>query len=584
LSREAHQGLRTGEGDARVEKSPDPELVRDALASIIASPEFDATDRNRRFLSYVVTEALEGRGDRIKAYTIATEVFGRGPSFDPQGDPIVRVEAGQLRRALDRYYLDAGRDDPVEISIPKGGYAPLFTPRERVVPIPPPEPAAPAPPRRVTSRAAVLIGVLLALFLGAGLGYGLWAGRAMPARPDIPRILVQPFEDLARSGNSALLASGLTQEVIGQISRFRDIVVIAADAEGRPLADSSGLPAARDAPRYLLSGSLDIDGTTLRLQTRLISRGDGAVLWTNKYAGDLSVSRLTAIKEEIGDEVATALAQPDGVIFRADAARQVTSPPEDWTAYACTLAYYDYRLTFDAATHARIRSCLEDAVARFPTYATAWALLSLIYIDELRYRFPPETSGGAAPIEKARAAARTAVSLDPTNIRGREAEMFSLYFSGDKDAAIEVGKAALELNPNDTQLMGEYGYRLALSGEWEAGCALVDEARKRQPGRAGYYETALGLCAYQRGDYATAAIWIRKVPMTDNPQYHAIATVIFAELGDPQVAAEVEWLRVHAPQYFQDARSEIAYRIGRKQDVDRILASLKKAGIPAKDH
>ncbi len=257
---------------------------------------------------------------------------------------------------------------------------------------------------------------------------------------------------------------------------------------------------------------------------------------------------------------------------------------KDWTAYACTLAYYDYRLTFDAATHARIRSCLEDAVARFPTYATAWALLSLIYIDELRYRFPPETSGGAAPIEKARAAARTAVSLDPTNIRGREAEMFSLYFSGDKDAAIEVGKAALELNPNDTQLMGEYGYRLALSGEWEAGCALVDEARKRQPGRAGYYETALGLCAYQRGDYATAAIWIRKVPMTDNPQYHAIATVIFAELGDPQVAAEVEWLRVHAPQYFQDARSEIAYRIGRKQDVDRILASLKKAGIPAKDH
>ncbi len=190
MSREAHQGLRTGEGDARVEKSPDPELVRDALASIIASPEFDATDRNRRFLSYVVTEALEGRGDRIKAYTIATEVFGRGPSFDPQGDPIVRVEAGQLRRALDRYYLDAGRDDPVEISIPKGGYAPLFTPRERVVPIPPPEPAAPAPPRRVTSRAVVLIGVLLALFLGAGLGYGLWAGHAMPARPDIPRILV----------------------------------------------------------------------------------------------------------------------------------------------------------------------------------------------------------------------------------------------------------------------------------------------------------------------------------------------------------------------------------------------------------
>ena len=110
--------------------------------------------------------------------------------------------------------------------------------------------------------------------------------------------------------------------------------------------------------------------------------------------------------------------------------------------------------------------------------------------------------------------------------------------------------------------------------------ALVDEARKRQPGPAGVYEAALALCAYQQGDYATAAMWIRKYPMTDNPQYHAIAAVIFAELGDPQVTTEVAWLRTHAPQYFKDARAEIAYRIGRKEDVDRILASLEKAGVP----
>ena len=72
------------------------------------------------FLRYIVEEALAGRADRIKAYNIATAVFGRDEEFDPQSDPIVRVEAGRLRRALERYYLTAGQDDPVRISDSEG--------------------------------------------------------------------------------------------------------------------------------------------------------------------------------------------------------------------------------------------------------------------------------------------------------------------------------------------------------------------------------------------------------------------------------------------------------------------------------
>jgi len=58
-----------------------------------------ATDRLRRLLEYLVTETLDGRGNRIKAYSIATEVFGRPSSFDPK-DPIVRIEAARLRRQI----------------------------------------------------------------------------------------------------------------------------------------------------------------------------------------------------------------------------------------------------------------------------------------------------------------------------------------------------------------------------------------------------------------------------------------------------------------------------------------------------
>ena len=105
---------------------PDPGDCKQELDRILGSPDFDATDRERRFLAYVVEETLAGRGDRIKAYSIAVSVFGRGESFNPQTDPIVRVEAGHLRRALHRYYLASGSADPLVIAIPKGSYIPSF--------------------------------------------------------------------------------------------------------------------------------------------------------------------------------------------------------------------------------------------------------------------------------------------------------------------------------------------------------------------------------------------------------------------------------------------------------------------------
>ena len=70
--------------------------------------------------------ALAGRSDRIKGYTIGVHALGRGESFDPQTDPIVRVEAGRLRRALARYYAGAGSTDPLVIELPRGGYVPTF--------------------------------------------------------------------------------------------------------------------------------------------------------------------------------------------------------------------------------------------------------------------------------------------------------------------------------------------------------------------------------------------------------------------------------------------------------------------------
>ncbi len=100
--------------------------IRNELGRIVASEALRGSLRLTRFITFVVEATLAGRGARIKAYTIAVEALGRTSNFDPQSDPIVRVEAGRLRQALTRYYAGAGRGDPLVIELPRGTYVPSF--------------------------------------------------------------------------------------------------------------------------------------------------------------------------------------------------------------------------------------------------------------------------------------------------------------------------------------------------------------------------------------------------------------------------------------------------------------------------
>jgi hypothetical protein len=111
-----------------------PDQVQDAVVSIKRSVAFANSPRLQRFLTYVVKETLEGRRAQLKEYSIALAVFERDPSFNPQTDTIVRVEARRLRQQLANYYVDAGRSDPLRITIPKGGYAPEFQFNHELVP------------------------------------------------------------------------------------------------------------------------------------------------------------------------------------------------------------------------------------------------------------------------------------------------------------------------------------------------------------------------------------------------------------------------------------------------------------------
>lgn len=166
--------------------------IREQLAKILASAPFATAERSRALLTFVVEQALAQQTDRLKEYTIGTEVFGRADSFDPRTDPIVRAEASPLRGRLEGYYAAIGKDDEVEILLPKGSYAPQFVSRdlrsatqEAAAPTPePPVVLTPEAEPRSLSRWPVA-GLTIAAFAVACLA------AVMFRRPAAPRQVIQ---------------------------------------------------------------------------------------------------------------------------------------------------------------------------------------------------------------------------------------------------------------------------------------------------------------------------------------------------------------------------------------------------------
>jgi hypothetical protein len=126
---------------------PDAEEAQGALHRMLESDVLRGSPQLAAFLRYVVETTLRGEADRIKGYTIAIEALGRDETFDPQTDPIVRVEAARLRRAINRYYEGPGSHESLKIELPLGSYVPVF---RHVTPAPHGAEAAPPPARQIS--------------------------------------------------------------------------------------------------------------------------------------------------------------------------------------------------------------------------------------------------------------------------------------------------------------------------------------------------------------------------------------------------------------------------------------------------
>ena len=99
---------------------------REELRRVLESRHFANSPKKRRFLEFVTDQTLLGNAEKLNEFLIGAEVYGRGSTFNPQDDPIVRVQAHEIRRILKKFYDEEGKDNSLRIEMPLGHYIPVF--------------------------------------------------------------------------------------------------------------------------------------------------------------------------------------------------------------------------------------------------------------------------------------------------------------------------------------------------------------------------------------------------------------------------------------------------------------------------
>lgn len=574
-----------------------PEEICAELERVLASDIFRSAPQLTAFLSYVVQESLAGRASELKGYTIAVEAFGRPVDFDPQSDPIVRVEAGRLRKALNLYFAAEGINDPVRITIPVGAYVPIFTRIDGASPAAEPDAGAPSEPPAESAEHAVrpsrlwLYTACAALLLALTAVVAWHLGRSeqqqqlaldapAPATPVASSPAAATPEPAAAAASLPVVSVAMIEiadpsledatrlfmrHLVDTMARFDDLVVV-----------KSPLPSARpeDGADYLFSLNATRVGDRVEGFLRLSAAKDGRIVWTT--SGERTVDQLgdgPALRDA-AQGLAIRLAQPFGIIH-ADLRLANLSP-----ATGCILQALNFRRHMKAEQHLAARNCLEALVARDPEFHPAWSQLALLNLDEYSSSLNPR-SGSA--LDRALAAAVNAVRLAPSSARAHQAMMNVHFLRGAIDEAIKSGREALARNPYDPDVMADLGARYVQLNRPAEALPLLERAVELSSGRPAWYDFYLFLAAYLTGANKLAETHAALIKSEEAPLALVGRAMACAMAGDQiGLAQALRMLEQVEPLFALDARLYLARRGFSPAVSERIVAAIGLGGTQAR--
>jgi TolB-like protein len=492
----------------------------------------------RQFLHFVVDETLEGRGEKIKEYTIGTQVLGRRTDFDPQLDAIVRIHAGRLRRALNEFYAGTGKNDPLKISIPKGGYAPNFSSNS-------------TSPRNFEI---------------------LPSTREKDSKPVLA---VMPFRNVSPDLSHDFFCLELGEFVSTELARFQELSLISYSScasAAKKTGDISEISALLSAG-YVLTGSIFIDQENLRILTQL-SKGDtGRQLWSHTFTRKAPSTELFQIQEQIVNMIAASLGGYYGVIYRDVA--------DGWSAmdhdkYDTLYLYDKWIKSFDQNVFDQSCEILEQIIRKDPSNVLALAVLCEMYGAGAVMRF----NRIEKQIDVAIQYAKKAVSIDPLSQHAFQALAVGKLMGRNKAETIAAAEKCIALNPRASNYTAAMGSVLIFAGEFERGAKVLRDSLSLNPFFPWMHALAFSVYYYNKNEFELAKVWAEKMEMPNIPWSPILKVASYAQLGQTEAAAiAVDDLIALVPEVCILGRPFLGSFILDDNLVDKIAAGLEKTGL-----
>jgi adenylate cyclase len=323
-----------------------------------------------------------------------------------------------------------------------------------------------------------------------------------PSLPDRPSIAVLPFVNMTGDHAHDYLSDGITENIITGLSRYRELSVIASHStfsyKGKALKIQD---VARElGVRFVLEGSVQKSSNRVTITTQLIDGLTGAHLWVERF--HRGVEDIATVLDELTDIIVAELATTyGGRLGKAWRGRVERTSPQNFQAYDYFQRGIDVFNLFTKGCTATAIQWFEKAIERDPSYGKPYAKIAWAHLVDVSLGWSEDTSFSMAEALKF---ATAAIQHDDDEAWGYWAMAGYHMYSGHHDRAISAYQRALELNPNDADVLNDFGQCLSFAGRATEGVEVVHRAMRLNPHYPDYWIMQLGPIYFDARRYEDA--------------------------------------------------------------------------------
>ncbi|NNK93766.1 MAG: adenylate/guanylate cyclase domain-containing protein [Desulfobacterales bacterium] len=386
-------------------------------------------------------------------------------------------------------------------------------------------------------------------------------------------IAVLPFKNLSGDDEQEYFSDGITNDIITDLSRFRQLLVIASNSvftyKGKTV-NIKEVGKQLDV-RYILEGSVQKIGDSVRINAQLIDAVDETHIWAERYNRDYK--EIFNLQGEIVQSIVVALAVN---VSQAERTRAMRKEPQDLEAYDYLLQGWAHYYRRTRASSFLASEMFAKAAELDPQYAAAYVGLGWVEYSKVGYGW---TEFPQRALESAFVYGRKAVEIDSASALAH-ALLCNVYtFQNQYELAIREAEQALELNPNDAYTYGQMGWTLLWAGRLDDAVASLEMSLRLDNTSVRNAWLHLGTAFYLKENYEQALEILEKgvVKRPDYVGYYIVLAATYAQLGrTPEAASAVQTVRRLDPFFevesFGTAFRESAHRVA-------IADGLRKAGL-----